>query len=231
MNNIVTLFDIPKSIIFINEEEELLLDNDIPTFYLQEKKMFQAAFEFWDSVPIKFRKNINSKEFLEISKNNMIKPKDKINIDEPYVVLHIRQNDVSFNATSVISKLINRLKILDNINTLSILIISDAGSKYIEQILNVFSKNNIKTINDKYSHFRDKNYKADKKLQIDYSLMWFSSGIICLSKRNYSSLPYCIARQTKIPLLFFPKSTFRCPFINNSLVEFIFKYKKLTINN
>ena len=57
----------------------------------------------------------------------------------------------------------------------------------------------------------------------DYNIMWYSNGIISLSKRTYSSFPYCVARQQNIPLIFYPKSCFKGPLICRSISMFFEK--------
>lgn len=173
--------------------------------YLREKNMFKSAENFWNSVPDKFKKLISKNKYENIIKTVQFLPKLNKSRNFKYIVLHIRQGDVSFDCNTIIKNILNELK---QINNCPIYIMSDS-IQHKNEVSKLFELNNLILVDKTYFDEPDL-YNYKDQLSEDYSNMYYSKGIISISKRGYSALPYSVSSQTGIPLLFFP---------NNSVID------------
>ncbi len=220
-------FHIPEAIQFItnsgkkdNDNTDNINNTAGLEFYLYEPRRFVACFNYWKSIPNKFKDGINYDNFKTHINKITFKPKltrNQINIPQTikYLILHVRQSDLKCNVLPILKNT------LPNIIGLNVYFITDADLKYKKLLMTILRKFKIKVLNGEGT--LQENSNEDGVIARDYALMWYSSGIISITKRKYSAFPFCIAVQKKIPVLFLPSSNIRDSHISPNINVFLKK--------
>ena len=224
IENIKKIIKIPEGVEFVKYSP----DKYIPytKINIKEKNMYESAENFWKSVPRSIQKLISKNKYENAIKEVQFLPKIKSNYNYPYLVLHIRQGDESFDSYENVKNIINELQQLNY----PIVIMSDS-IEHKNEVIKLLENTKLTVLNKSSEQL--KNYKDE--LAKDYSILFYSKGIISITKRGYSALPYCVSAQTGTPIIFYPKIDLIKPKNNSipskNIIKSFKDFKKLIQRN